>query len=376
MRMRLFPNVLKVFFLLSPLILMTCGGGHGGGSTLPPPLTLTVGSPLADTVARSTFNAYAATVSPGALYKISITDQTDDTDLLVFGTDSSYTTLVKCSVDNTSIIGTSPEDCVIVAPSNTLYFGVDGAFLSAGAATYTIDIELLAATNLTLSTPLSDSTTQKKAIVYAVAVSSPGVPYTVGITGLSDDVDLHVFGNDNTFTTPATCSPNNTLYTGTTPEDCTLTSSGATPTLYFIVDGIFSSTATVQYTALALPAPVIPAPTNEGTIGSPVPLVVDTPANGQVAYNETSYYAVGGLTAGTRYTVSTLGLTADANLKVYGSDSTYTSQASCLHDNTFLGTIPEDCTVVVPSGSTLYFKVVANTTSGGAAFINLIEPGP
>ncbi len=359
--------------MLSTLMLITCGGGQERGSAPPSPLVLVVGSPFSDTVARSTFNAYSADVSPGAVYKISITNQTDDTDLLVFGTDSSYTTLVKCSIDNTSLVGTSREDCVIVAPAHTLYFGVDGAFLSARAATYTIDIELVASTNLTLSTPLSDSAAQRTAALYIVQ-ASPGVAYTIGITGLSDDVDLHVFGNDNTFSAHATCSPDNTRYTGTTPEDCTLTSSGNT--LYFMVDGIFSSTALAHYTVLATPAPVVPVPANEGTIGLPIALSLNSPATGQVGNLGTSYYSVSGLTAGTQYTVSTIGLSANANLKVYGSDNTFTAPASCVIDNTaFLGTVPEDCTLVAP-GSTLYFTVAAKTTSGGVAFLNLVEPGP
>jgi hypothetical protein len=367
-----FPKDLKLFLLLlSTLMLMTCGGGQGRPAPSPP-LELTVGSSLPDTIARSTFNAYVATVSPGDLYKISISNQTDDADLLVYGSDSSYTTLANCSIDNTSIIGTSPEDCVIIAPSGTLYFGVDGTFISAGAATYTVDIELLTVTNLILSTPLADSTTQKKAAVYAVTVP-PGVPTTVGITGLSDDVDLHVFGSDNTFSTHAACSPDNTRFTGTTPEDCTLTTSGTS--LYFIVDGIFSSTATIQYTALATPTPVIPSPVSEGTISSPIAIQVNASTTGQVSYGGTSYYAVGGLTQGAHYTISILALSANATLKVF-TENTFTTMANCLIDNTsFLGTIPESCTLVAP-GTTLYFTVAANTTSAGVAFLNLVEPGP
>jgi len=351
---------------------MTCGGGQGRGETPPPPLILTIGSPLADTVVRSTFNAYVATVVPGSLYKISITDQTDDTDLLIFGADSSFSTLLKCSVDNTSIIGTSSEDCVIVAPSSTLYFGVDGTFLNGGSATYTIDIEQLATRSLILSIPLPDSKTQRSAAVYTVTVSQ-GVAYTIAITGLSDDADLHVFGNDNTFSGHALCSPDNTRFIGTTPEDCTLTSSGNT--LYFIVDGIFSSMATVQYTALATPTPVIQQPANEGTVGSPITLSLNTPVPGQVANFGTSYYSVGSLNAGARYTLSILGLSANANMTVFGSDNSYANPVSCQNTN-FMGTIPEDCTLQAPQTGTIYFTVTAKTTSGGVAYFNLIDPGP
>ncbi len=247
--------------LLASTILVTCGHDHERGTSVP--AIMTVGQPQSDTVVRLGFNDYAAAVTPGALYKISITSPTDDTDLLVFGADSSYTVLATCAINNTSIIGTSPEDCIMTAPGSTLYFSVDGTFLTAGAASYVIDIELLTETHLTLQTPLSDSTTQRSAVVYTVPVS-PGVAYTIGMTGLSDDVDLFVFGNDNTFTALATCSIDNTRFIGTTPEDCTWTSSAGT--LYFIVDGIFSSAAVVQYTVLATPAPVVPVPSNEGSL--------------------------------------------------------------------------------------------------------------
>lgn len=367
---RMRSRVLFIVVLLASTILVTCGHDNGRGT--PVPTIMTVGQPQSDTVVRLGFNDYAAAVTPGALYKISITSPTDDTDLLVFGADSTYSVLAPCAINNTSIIGTSPEDCIMTAPGSTLYFSVDGTYLASGAATYVIDIELLTETHLTLQTPFSDSTTQRSAVVYTVPVSS-GTAYTIGMTGLSDDADLVVFGNDNTFTAPTTCSTDNTRFIGTTPEDCTWTSSAGT--LYFIVDGIFSSAPVVQYTVLATPAPVVPVPTNEGSPGSPVPLSLDTPITGQVAHSGTSFYAVSGLTVGTRYTVSILGLTGNANLTVFGSDNLFSTQASCLIKNTeFIGTTPEDCTLVASAG-TLYFTVAANTTSG-VAYINLVEPGP
>ncbi len=279
-------RVLRGVVLLFPLVMVACGGGHRGEWSPPPPVVLTVGSPLSDTVFFSGFNPYYATVSPGSLYKISITNQVDDADLLVFGTDGTYTTIIQCAIDNTSLIGKSPEDCVMVATGNTLYFGVDGTFLSGNAATYTIDIELLTITNTALSTPYAGTTKQTGALVSAVTVS-PGVTYTTSITGLTDNVDLYMFGNDNTFSTPAICSINNTRFTGTAPEDCTLVSSGGT--LFFILDGIFSSAVSIQFTALTSPTPIIPVPSDEGTIGSPIALAVNTPTSGQVAWGGTSF---------------------------------------------------------------------------------------
>ncbi len=378
--LRFFPFVTIV--MLAVLMLQACHGGGGGGAVVAPRTTfLTVGAPVSDEVFFGGFNAYSASTIPGALYKISITNLTDDADLLFFGADGTFTVPASCAVDNTGLVGLSNEDCIVAAPADILYFGVDGSYLSTSAAVYTIDVELLAvtnldATNLNPSIPVSDLTTPSGAVVYSLPSTVAGTAYTIGITGLTNDADLYVFGNDGTFSSLAACSIDNTFKAGTRPEDCTLTSSGGT--LYFVVDGIYSTSSTVSYTALAAPAPDVASPSNEGSIGSPVGLFVDTPETGAVGFAGTSYYKVSGLTAGSRYTVSILGLSGDVDLTPYDNDNTFTTpaNASCLINNTALvGTIPEDCTLQV-SGSTLYFSVKAFTTSGGAAFITLVEPGP
>jgi hypothetical protein len=363
------------FILLSSTVLASCGGGggDGGGPSPQPTTTVIVGSPQSDVVVRSGFNAYRASVIPGALYKISITGVSDDVDLLVYGGDNTFTNLAQCSVDNTSFIGVSPEDCIIPAAASTIYFGVDGTFLTSSATLYTLDIELLPITNLILATPHPDTTARTGAVVYS-APSVTGTAYTLSITGLNDDADLYVFGNDGSFSATAVCSPDNTAIIGTAPEDCTLTSSGGA--LYFIADGIFSSSASMKYTALAVAAPEFANPANEGTVGVPTAVTSDNPRAGEVGFDGTSYYAATGLTPNTRYTVSITGLTANGNLTVYDNDATFTTASSCLIPNTFFaGTFPESCTLMA-SGNTLYFSVAANTTSGGVADIILVEPGP
>ena len=228
------------------LIIPSCGGG-GGGAPAPSIQFLPVGTSVTDFVVFLGFNYYAATVIPGELYKISITGLDDDADLFVFGTDSTFTFLATCSIDNTAFFDSFPEDCVIRASGGTLYFGVDGTFLSASAGLYTIRVELLTMT--VLSTPFTDTIARTDAGVYSVPVAAG--TYTISIFGLSDDADLYVFGNDSSFTFPVRCR--NTLFSGTTPENCTLTSGSGN--LYFIVDGLFSSTTSVTYTALVTPFP-------------------------------------------------------------------------------------------------------------------------
>ncbi|HUJ17216.1 MAG TPA: hypothetical protein VL197_04415 [Nitrospirota bacterium] len=339
-----------------------------------PFLPLTAGVPFTDVVYFGGFNTYGVSVIPGSLYKISITGLTDDSDLVFFGTDGTFTFQARCPVDNTAFIGLSSEDCVIAAPGNTLYFAVDGSFLFTSAGLYTIDVEPLTITDLTVSLPASDTAAVRGAGVYSLPVTT-GTVYTVGMTALTNDADMYVF-NDALLTSKAICAINNTQFTGTTPEDCTLTASGST--LNFIIDGIFSTSPSVSYTALGTPAPAIPVPVNEGTPAAPVALAIDAQVIGQVASGPTgsSYYVVHGLTPNSRYTVSINGLTNNADLSVYDNDATFTTLAVCSIDNTsFAGTTPEDCTLTA-AGASLYFKVTSNTTSGGLSFISLVESGP
>ena len=331
---------------------------------------MTVGISISDTVTAGFFNAYEVPVVPGSLYKISMTSATDDADLFYSGTDNTYSTTAACVVDNTAIEGLSPEDCIFVAPGAVLYFGVDGGFLSTPSAAFTITVELLEITDLSISVPILDSTEPAGARIYAVPVSA-GSDYVAAITGLNNDVDLHVFSG-NTLE-PVRCLIDNTQFTGSTPEDCTLRAPSGI--VYFIADGIFSTTPDVLYAAFLEPAPAS-GTVNQGSAAGPVTLALDTPASGQVGFSGSSYYAVSGLTAGSRYTVSLNGLTNNADLTVYNNNATFTSPAVCVINNTaYTGTTAEACTLT-GAGSTLYFKVTANTTGGGAGFILLVEPGP
>ena len=239
--------------VLAVLIIPACGGHDEGASYSPAPVVtaLAPGSPAADSVAYRSLNYYAAAVAPGEFYKISITGMNDDADLLVFGGDGTFTLLSQCSIDNTVFSGSSPEDCVIRAPGNTLYFGVDGYYLLGSVGFFTIAVDPVATTSLTLSVPRPDALARWEARIYAVPAPAPD-DYTISITGLTDDADLYVFGTDALLNAPAACLIDNTLLAGTAPEDCTLLSGAGV--LYFVVDGLFSSTAVVGYTALAAPA--------------------------------------------------------------------------------------------------------------------------
>lgn len=356
--------------LLFALLLVSCGGGNNSRPAGLPVTGLSVGVAVSDVVPVNGFTAYSVSVNQGFLYKISITGVTDDADLLYFGTDGSFSSSPLCVVDNTSIDGISPEGCIDVAPGSTLYFGVDGTFLNTSSAAYTIVVEFLDITDLNLGSPILDATTRTSAAVYAVSTQA-GQAFVGAVTGLNNDADLHVYLGDTL--QPAVCTGgNNTLFAGSTPEDCRFTA--ADPVAYLIVDGIFSTSPTVLFTAFAAQAPVVALPGNEGSALAPVFLSGDTLRTGQAAFGGTSFYAVSGLTPGARYTASINGLTNDADLTVY-TDGTYTTPAACLIDNRgFTGTTPESCTV--SAGGTLHFTVTAHSFSGGVAYLTLVEPGP
>ena len=247
-------SVLLLFVLaLAVSIIPACGGHNDGVVYVPAPAVTVVpaGSPVADSVAYQGFNYYAAAVVPGAFYKVSITGMNDDADLLVFGADATFSFLSQCSIDNMAFAGATPEDCVIRSPGSTLYFGVDGYYLLGSVGFFTITVDPVATTSLALSVPQLDALARWEARIYAVPAPVPD-DYTISITGLNNDADLYVFGTDAFLNAPATCLIDNTLLSGTAPEDCLLHSGGGV--LYFVVDGLFSSTASVSYTALAAPA--------------------------------------------------------------------------------------------------------------------------
>jgi hypothetical protein len=372
-----------ILLLLSLVVLSAC---RGGGGRSPAPLATTVmvvGAPVSDTVVRSTFNAYSAAVTPGSLYKISITGVADDVDLNVYDTDNTFTNPVQCPIDNASLdaasVGELNEDCILIPSGNTLFFGVNGSALAGSAAVYTIDVELLPEATLNLSIPFGDQTTQRGAGVYSVPVLA-GV-YTVSVTGLTDDADLHVFTevftNNGSVISPVCSPPVNTLFIGNAPEDCTLNVNTNSTDVLFVVDGIFSSAFTARYTALVTPAPNVPNPANEGTVASPGIITANSPTTGQVGPGGTSRYEVDNLTPGSRYTISITGLTDAANLEVF-KDNTFTNHAVCLIDNTLpAGKAPRSCTLQAPQGGSVFFTVTSGSSIGnGAAYTVLVEPGP
>ena len=147
-------------------------------------------------------------------------------------------------------------------------------------------------TDLTVAVPLTDTVARGGAKLYAVGVS-PGTLYRVGITGLTDDVDLYVFGPDSTFSTIVPCVINRTILFSTAPEDCTLI---AGHTHMFIgIDGTYisASSASATYTIEIQP------------VTASKRLTLSTPIPDSVAGGGDTLYSVA-VSPGTSYTIVSL----------------------------------------------------------------------
>jgi hypothetical protein len=87
---------------------------------------------------------YSVPVTAGATYRVRIKNLTDDLDLYLFGADGTFSVALDCP--DTFLGGIDPEDCEYTAPATpangTLYFAVDGYWMSGYTATYDISVEL------------------------------------------------------------------------------------------------------------------------------------------------------------------------------------------------------------------------------------------
>lgn len=203
---------------------------------------------------------------------------------------------------------------------------------------------------LTLSTPyfgvVGDAVSY-----YKVDPVTAGTAYSVRLSDLTDDVDLYVYDNDGSYGTTAKCQ---STLSGTQAEACSLIASG--PALYIATDG-FNTTG--GYSIVVDPLPTLEP---EGLSTAPVNITNSLPYSGMVNTSE-SYY-IANVTQGQTYAISITGLTDDADLYVYGADSTF-STVACQY--TLFGPAGETC-VVAAEGPGMYLMVDGQFTSLGALF--------
>jgi hypothetical protein len=301
-------------------------------------------------VVRGQANFYAAPVTAGALYQMTLTELSDDVDLFPFDDDQTFSAPAGCMIGHFLLFGTDAEDCTAAASSDRMYFAVGGSDVAADAATYTIAIRQLQTTSLPLSAPVEASISPNATSLYSVAVT-PGTPYSLSITGLTDSSTiLHVTEKGQ----------GGSLTGNRSPKQLRLGAVGST--IYLAMDGSALTKPTSSFRILATPAPVLPA-TIVPTSGRIAPR---TPMVGWVETRGTSRYWTDGLADGI-HTISVVGETGDVHLQVYGDD-TYSREFDC----TLLSfdRSARECTF---TGTRIYFAVSAGPLNrDGAGYIMLV----
>lgn len=328
--------------LLTAVIVATSCDGTGPGRVT----ALTVGTPVTETVSRGGEKRYGVSVTPGAAYQVSLTGLTGDVDLFQFGTNGGPSIPSYCLAYRIQLRSTESEACTAMATGSTMYFGVDASPATGSSVTYTIAVQAVPVTALTLSSPLEQSITQGESKVYTVALT-PGTAYSASITGLTDSaVAFGMFESGQIGSGRG----------GFSPQEFKLAAQGST--MYLVVDGWNLSQSSAAFRILAAPVPPITGSPTSGAIPART-LVV-----GWVQARQTNRYRVDGLGPGI-HTVSVVGASADVELRVF-FDATYSMQMDCTLQNFDA----MECPVTGPS---VFFSVLAGPVNlTGAGFIMLV----
>ncbi len=339
----------RSLLLPAALIAISCGDGTGPSLQITP---LTVGAPFTDTIRRGATKFYAVAVSPGAMYRIDLTGLSDDVDLYPFDDDATFAVLAPCLIGHVLFFGPVAEDCSAPASGDTMYLAVDASDVAAASTGYTIAVQTLPVTDLTLSLPLEDTVPQGAAAFYRVTVV-PGTEYSLSLSGLTDSATtLSVLDGEQGGPLLGVASPK------------AMRLRAMSTTMFLAADGSALPKATSVFVALAMPAPVLSLPVvpTEGAIPARTPTV------GWVATRSTSRYRTDGLPAGT-HTITVLGVTGsvdyDVDFDVF-ADSTYSMELDC----TLQTATAKECSV---SGASVFFAVRAGPVNqDGAGYILLV----
>ena len=321
---------------LSAVIAATsCGDGTGPSRVT----VLTVGNPVTGTVSRGSEKRYAVPVTPGEAYQVSLTGLNDNVDLTIPS---------PCLAERIQLLGTEPEACTATATGSTMYIAVDARPATGASVTYTIAVQGVPVTALTLSAPLEQSVTQGESKVYRVALT-PGTGYSASITGLTDSaVAFGMFESGQIGSGRG----------GFSPQEFKLAAQGSR--MYLVVDGWSLTQSSAAFRILAAPLPGIPGPDTRTSGTIPARTVV----LGWVESRQTNRYRVDGLGPGI-HTVSVVGATRDVKLRVH-YDATYTMQLDCTLNNFNA----MECPVTGPS---VFFSVLSGpVTTEAAGFIMLV----
>lgn len=295
------------------------------------------GLPAAGTVDRSQALYRIGGVTPGAWYRVALTNLADDVDLYV-SADAGLRD-VRCASTNVDL---APETCLVQATSTSLLVVATGWDTLAGSE-FTLDVAPAVppsqdALPYPAGVPYAGTLTAERSL--AVTGLSPGTYVLVTLGGLAADADLSVY--TDALLTRSACS---SRLPGTSPDVCAVVvpEDGTVRTSVEPWDG-----ATTPFTLDVQP------------IAPPLPLLASAlPA----AIHAEGYqvYAVDGLVPGVPYDVTLDAATGDVDLRVFGD----VALADLLCDATTAGPGAESC-VAVPPGTRLYVAVDATPAPSGA----------
>ncbi len=327
----------------------TTPGDSGGEGSEENPLDLSApldGVQQGNYVSAGGKSYYRFPIEPGTFYSILISDLTGDADLYNYDNDGTY----RAPVCMGAKWGREDELCEFQrAGGDAVYFMVDGSF-SVNGARYTIAIHVYEPTILGAAPNSYSLSIQAEKRLYVIPAQM-GIAQDVAVSNPSFDVDLYVY-QAPFYCAGVTVGLSGELCPNQIPFD---------DHFYVFVDGSYSEEGAnfeLELTTSSF---------EEETLElSAAPLV----HFGEVGI-DTSIYSVN-VSPGRRYDLWLTNMTANVDLWVYGSDSTFqVVECSSATDNEL-----EKCEGIVAGTDKLYLAVDGSRTNSGAAFAFSVALAP
>lgn len=304
-------------------------------------------------------------LTPGGAYAIEFTDASGPVGLFIFPDETYQREPHICSSLNDS-----GSPCQVTADGSGHIYLMTNAQQEQYGVTYTISVVTADVANegsrnapIDISSQLPYSgMVHKGSSWYLLDGLTADSPYTVTLSGATDNVVLSVYGPG--WMVVGQRSDCRVLWSngGGNPIACVSKADG-NGEIRIEVNGFDTAdgaTFTLDAAAGGIP--------NEGYVGTPVDVTGATPWSGTI-YNGPSYYQITGRAAATDYTVTISGLTANLDLRVY-DDGTFQNE---LCASTQLGLVDETCVVQTTTGE-LHIRVLATFNVFGATFSLDVTP--
>ena len=363
-------KTLRLFLLLSSVLLTACGGGGPGsdGDTSDTGntdinTTVTDGSsPLSEgttpaNVAAGTINYTLSGLSATTIYNVWIHDLSADVALTTY-LDSGYQ-FSSCSSNNA---GNEIEECsTVTSAEGKLFLSVT----SAASTSYSITVKPVPANQGSTATPVSlspsSSVTGQVGVgtsYYKVSGLTPGLVYDISMTNILAEADLEVTLQHDFM--GVECQSQNT---GSQDESCQLPAN-------FLGELYIKATSPSAgaYYALTVTATAQTENIFEGFSDAPVDVTGQLPYNGTVNY-DSSYYMFTGLTSGVRYEVRITNNTV--NTQVYFYDTLEVVGVDCDLNYGFDVIAERLCVATAPASGNLYLSIPYYGTPGGTYTVDI-----